>query len=162
MKGTDSFSSHSALQSKCFASKSTHRADPLWHRVSARGAVVGVDDNDGDDDGGNDKHHGEEHVLPDERHGARGRRDQLHDDQQEHSQRQQDGDAEGHLLTWETQWTIFTAPAVTISSQSPFSSTQSSSADRFFSCIMTKSVKTATEMTSGEFVFYRCCFQGHK
>lgn len=89
--------------------RSTHFADPLWHRVGAWGAVVGVDDNDGDDDGGNDKHHGEEHVLPDERHSTGGRRDELHNDQQEHSQRQQDGDAESHLLAWRTQWTIFTA-----------------------------------------------------
>lgn len=64
---------------------------------------MGVDDDDGDDDGGDDKDHGEEHVLPNKRHCAGGRGDQLHDDQQEHSQRQQDGDAESHLLTWETQ-----------------------------------------------------------
>lgn len=86
---------------------------------------MGVDDNDSDDDGGNDKHHGEQHVLPNERHSTGGRRDQLHDDQQEHSQREQDRDAEGHLLTWRTQWTTFTLPAVTGSLQCPFSSTTS-------------------------------------
>lgn len=65
--------------------------------------MVGVDDDDGDDDGGDDEHHGEQHVLPDERHGAGGRGDELHDDQQEHSQRQQHRDAESHLLPWESR-----------------------------------------------------------
>lgn len=86
-----------------------HRADPVWHRVSARGAVVGVDDDDSNDDRGNDEDHSEEHVLPDEWHGTGGGGDQLHNDQQEHSQRQQDRDAEGHLLTWERQHTIVTS-----------------------------------------------------
>lgn len=95
--------SYSAPLSKCSLLLScAHLADPVWHCVSARGAVVGVDNNDSDDDGCNDKHHGEEHVLPNEWYSARGRRDQLHNDQQEHSQRQQDRDAEGHLLTWKT------------------------------------------------------------
>lgn len=57
-----------------------------------------VDDDDCDDDGGDDKHHGEQHVLPDERNSAGGGRDELHDNQQEDSQRQQDGDGQGHLL----------------------------------------------------------------
>lgn len=64
---------------------------------------MGVDDDDSDDDGGNDEYHGEEHVLPNEWYSAGGRGDQLHNDQKEHSQRQQDRDAESHLLTWETQ-----------------------------------------------------------
>lgn len=84
-----------------------HLADPVWHCVSAGGAVVGVDDDDSDNDGGNDEDHSEEHVLPNEWYSTGGRRNQLHNDQQEHSQRQQDGDAEGHLLTWETQKTSF-------------------------------------------------------
>lgn len=79
--------------------------------MSAWGAVVGVDDNDSDNDGRNDKDHGEEHVLPNERYSAGGRGDQLHNDQQKHSQRQQDRDAESHLLTWEIQKkNIFIAP----------------------------------------------------
>lgn len=95
--------SYSAPLSKCSLLLScAHLADPVWHCVSARGAVVGVDNNDSDDDGCNDKHHGEEHVLPNEWYSARGRWDQLHNDQQEHSQRQQDRNAEGHLLTWKT------------------------------------------------------------
>lgn len=106
------------MQSK-YGSKSAHRADPVWHCVSAWGAVVGIDDNDCDDDGGNDKHHGEEHVLSNEGHSTWGRGNQLHNDQQKNSQRQQDGDAESHLLTWETQQTIFSGPAVT--SLSPMS-----------------------------------------
>lgn len=60
---------------------------------------MGVDDDDGDDDGGNDKHHSEQHVFADQRHCAGRGGNQLHDDQKEHSQRQQDGDAESHFLT---------------------------------------------------------------
>ena len=81
----------------------TYPADPVGHGVGAGGAVVGVDDDDGDDDGGDDEDHGEEHVLPDERHGAGGGGNELHDDQQEHRERQQDGDAQGHLLTCNSQ-----------------------------------------------------------
>lgn len=80
-----------------------HLADPVRHGVSAWGAVVSVDDNDSDDDRGNDKDHGEEHVLPNEWYSAGGRGNQLHNDQQEHSQRQQDRDAESHLFTYKTQ-----------------------------------------------------------
>lgn len=63
---------------------------------------MSVDNNDSDDDGGDDKDHGEEHVLPNEGYGTGGRGDQLHNNQQEYGQRQQDRDAEGHLLTWKT------------------------------------------------------------
>ena len=63
-------------------------------------AVVGVDHDDGDDDGGDDEDHGEEHVLPDERDGAGGGGDELHDDQQEDGEGQQDGDGQSHLLPW--------------------------------------------------------------
>lgn len=59
-----------------------------------------VDDNHGDDDRSNDEDHGEEHVFANERNGAGRGRDQLHDNQQEHGERKQDGDAEGHLLTY--------------------------------------------------------------
>lgn len=72
---------------------------------------MGVDDNDSDYNWCNDKDHGEEHVFPNKRHSTGGRRDQLHNDEQEHSQRQQNGDAESHLLTWETQHTIFIVTA---------------------------------------------------
>lgn len=78
----------------------THLPHPLGHDVGAGGAVVRVDDDDGDDDGCDHKHHGEQHVLPNQGHGAGGGRDQLHDDQKEHGQGQQDRDAEGHLLSW--------------------------------------------------------------
>lgn len=60
---------------------------------------MGVDDDHGDDDGSNDEDHGEEHVFADERDGAGRGRDQFHDNQQEHGERKQDRDAEGHLLT---------------------------------------------------------------
>lgn len=76
-----------------------HLPDPVGHGVRAGGAVVGVDDDDGDDDRSDDKHHGKQHVLADQRHCAGGGGNQLHNDQQEHSQRQQDRDAESHLLT---------------------------------------------------------------
>lgn len=81
----------------------THLPHPLGHDVGAGGAVVRVDDNDSDDDGCDDKDHGEQHVLPNQGHGAGGGWDQLHDDQKEHGQGQQDRDAQGHLLPW-TKW----------------------------------------------------------
>lgn len=59
-----------------------------------------VDDDDGDDDGGDDKHHGEEHVFSYKGDGAGGGGDQLHDNEQEDSQGQQDGDGQSHLFTW--------------------------------------------------------------
>lgn len=77
---------------------STHLPHPLRHDVGAGRAVVRVDDNDGDDDGRDDEHHGEQHVLPDQRHGTGGGRDQLHNDQKEHSEGQQDRDTQRHLL----------------------------------------------------------------
>lgn len=52
-----------------------HLAYPVRHDVGAGGAVVCVDDDDCDDDGRNDKHHGEQHVFPNQGHGARGGRD---------------------------------------------------------------------------------------
>lgn len=61
---------------------------------------MSVDDNHCDDDGGDDKHHGEEHVFPYEGNSTRGGRDELHNDQQEHGQRQQDWDGQRHLLPW--------------------------------------------------------------
>lgn len=79
--------------------RGAHLPDPVGHGVRARGAVVGVDDDDGDDDGSNDEHHGEQHVLANQRHCTGRGGDQLHDDQQEHSQRQQHRDAESHFLT---------------------------------------------------------------
>lgn len=84
----------------CSICSSAHLTDPTRHRVGAWGTVVRVDDYDSNDDGGDDKDHGEEHVLPNERHSTGSGGDELHDDQQEHGQREQDGDAEGHLLTW--------------------------------------------------------------
>lgn len=62
----------------------THLAYPVGHDVGAGGAVVCVDDNDGDDDGRDDKHHGEQHVFPNQGHSTGGGGDQLHDDQEEH------------------------------------------------------------------------------
>lgn len=80
-------------------SHGAHLPDPVRHGVSAWGAVVGVDDNDRDDDRSDDKHHCEQHVFAYQRHCAGGGGNQLHDDQKEHSQRQQDRDAESHFLT---------------------------------------------------------------
>lgn len=58
-----------------------------------------VDDYDGNNDGGDDKYHGEQHVFPDERNGAGGGRDELHDNEQEDGEGQQDGDRQSHLFT---------------------------------------------------------------
>lgn len=77
----------------------TYLADPSRHGVCAGGAVVCVDDNHSDDDGSNDKDHSEKHVFADEWNSTGGGGDQLNNHQQEHSQREQDRDAEGHLLT---------------------------------------------------------------
>lgn len=67
--------------------------------MGARRAVVCVDDNDSNNDWGNDKNHGEEHVFPDEWNSTGGGGDQLNNYQQEHSQRQQNRYTESHLLT---------------------------------------------------------------
>lgn len=64
--------------------------------------MVSVDHDDSDDDGGYDEDHCEKHVFSNEWHSAGGGRDELHDDQQEHSQGQEDGDAQSHLLTCNT------------------------------------------------------------
>lgn len=56
-----------------------------------------VEDDDGDNDGECDEDHGEEQILADERHDDRGRRDNLRQQQEEHGQGQQDGDAQCHL-----------------------------------------------------------------
>lgn len=77
----------------------TYLADPSRHGVCAGGAVMCVDDNHSDDDGSNDKDHSEKHVFADEWNSTGGGGDQLNNHQQEHSQREQDRDAEGHLLT---------------------------------------------------------------
>lgn len=58
-----------------------------------------VDDDDSDDDGGNDHYHCEEHVFPYEGNSTGSGGDQLHNNQQEDSQRQQDRDGESHLFT---------------------------------------------------------------
>lgn len=73
-------------------------ADPCGHGVRAGRAVVCVDDDDRDDDGGDHKNHSEEHVFPYERDSAGSGGNQLNDNQQEDSQRQQDRDGQGHLL----------------------------------------------------------------
>lgn len=56
-----------------------------------------VEDDDSDDDGECDEDHGEQQILADERHDDRGRGDNLSQQQEEHSQGQQDGDAQCHL-----------------------------------------------------------------
>lgn len=53
----------------------SHLPHPLGHDVGAGRTVVCVDDDDGDDDGRNDKDHGEQHILPDQGHSAGGGRD---------------------------------------------------------------------------------------
>lgn len=80
-------------------SRNTNLPDPGRHGVRARGAVMRVDDDDGDYDRGDDKDHGEEHVFPNERNGAGGGRDELHNNEQEDREGQQDGDGQSHLFT---------------------------------------------------------------
>lgn len=72
---------------------------PVRHRVGARGAMVHVEHKDGDDDGQGDKDHGEEQVLPNQGDDQGGRRDDLRDEQQEHSEGQQHGDAQSYLFS---------------------------------------------------------------
>ena len=80
-------------------SPGAHLPDPGWHGVSAGGAVVHVEDEDGDDDGERDKDHGEEEILTDEWDDQRGGGDDFGDEQQEDGEGQKDGDAECDLLT---------------------------------------------------------------
>lgn len=60
---------------------------------------MNIKDANGDHDGECDEDHGEEEIFAEERHRQRGRRNDLGEQQEEHSERQEDGDAEGHLLT---------------------------------------------------------------
>lgn len=60
--------------------------------------MVDVDGKDGDDDGERDEDHGEHEVLPDERDGFGGGRDDLLDDEEEDGERHQDRGAQGDLL----------------------------------------------------------------
>ena len=53
---------------------------------------------DGDDDAERDKNHGEEEVLANQRDDERRRRDGLRDNQQEHSEGEEDRNAQGDLL----------------------------------------------------------------
>ena len=76
----------------------THLSHPLRHFVGARLAVVDVEDDDGDDDRQTDHHHGEEEIFSQQRQRQWRRRNDLGDEQEEHGLRQQDGNAQGHLL----------------------------------------------------------------
>ena len=66
--------------------------------MSHWGAVVHVEDEDGDDDAEGDEDHGEEEVLPDEGDDQRGGGDDLGDEEEEHGEGEEDGDAQGDLL----------------------------------------------------------------
>ena len=57
---------------------------PGRHPVRGRLPVVDVEDDDGGDDGYADQDHGEEQVLAEQRHGQRGGRHDLGDEQEEH------------------------------------------------------------------------------
>lgn len=60
---------------------------------------MNVEHYDGDDDAQPDQQHGEQEVLPQERHcQGRGGHD-LRDEEEEHRLREEDADAEGHLLS---------------------------------------------------------------
>jgi len=59
---------------------------------------VDVEDADGDADGEGDEDHGEEEVFAQEGHGQRGRGDDFGQQQEKHSEREQNRDAEGDFL----------------------------------------------------------------
>lgn len=61
-------------------------------------SVVDVEDAYGDDDAEANEDEGEEEVLAQQGKGQRGRGDDLGDEQEEHGLRQEDRDAEHHLL----------------------------------------------------------------
>lgn len=88
----------------------TLHAQPAWHRreekppnpsrhgVSSGRPVVHIQHKHGDDDGQCDENHSEEQVLPDQRYDQRRGRDDLRDEQQEDSERQQHRDAQRDFL----------------------------------------------------------------
>lgn len=59
---------------------------------------VDVEDAHGDADGERDQDHGEEEIFSQQRHGQRRWRDDFSQQQEEHSERQQDRDAERDFL----------------------------------------------------------------
>ena len=72
--------------------------DPRRHFVGGRLAVVHVEDDDGDEDREADQEHGEEQVFAEQGDGQRRGRDDLRNEQEEHGLREEDGNAQGHLL----------------------------------------------------------------
>ena len=74
-----------------------HHSDPVWHGVCAGTSEVPVDDDDGDEDADGVHDEGEEEILGDEGQHEGGGGQDLGDEQQEHNQRQQNADTEGHL-----------------------------------------------------------------
>ena len=74
-----------------------HHSDPVGHGVCAGTSEVPVDDDDGDEDADGVHDEGEEEILGDEGQHEGGGGQDLGDEQQEHNQRQQNADPEGHL-----------------------------------------------------------------
>lgn len=72
--------------------------DPAGHLVSAGRAMVNVEDEDSDDDGEGDENHGEEEILANERDDEGCGWNDLCDEEEEHSEGQQHGDAKSDLL----------------------------------------------------------------
>ena len=58
---------------------------------------MNVEDANSDEDGESNKEHGEEKILAQKRNSQGGRGNDLSQKQEEHSQGQQDGNAEGNL-----------------------------------------------------------------
>lgn len=77
---------------------SAHLSDPGREAVRGRLAVVYVEHDDGDEHTQPDEQHGEEQILPEQRHGQGGGGHDLGDEEEEHGLREEDADAEGHLL----------------------------------------------------------------
>ena len=60
---------------------------------------MNIEDPDSDEDGEGDEEHAEKEVLAEEGDSQGGGGDDLCQQQEEHSQGQQDGDAQGHLIS---------------------------------------------------------------
>ena len=72
--------------------------DPGRHQVSLRRSEVDVENHHGDADTEGVEDHGEEDKLAEEGHHQGGGRDDLGQQEEEHSEREQDGDGERDLL----------------------------------------------------------------
>lgn len=71
---------------------------PWCHLVSGWFAVMHVENDDGDENGEANEEHGEKEVFAQQRDGQRSGRYNFGNEQEEHGLRQEDTDAQRHLL----------------------------------------------------------------